>query len=301
MCWLRELRENPLLVSSWQRCPALGHPGVVVTAKPSAMETIVQPQERAGQLPSAGPAQLRPALRTHGGLRSSAGAPSGLWSPLLAETPTGSLPLFMANRQPCCLPALVLPEARGRACELVAGDAPQWASELAGPSLCEQRRVCTQAWPGSPSPPGLQAFLGTEDRNQPCRFQAARLLRNSRLSPETPSPAQPWPLSEKRVPAPPPASLLFSDKGEGSGEGLQPRLSPTPAPSCLMSECRSWGSPGHGLLAPVHSRTTLGSFLNSNSKPQPWGTGVLAALRDLLDFQGPICLADGREAGRKGA
>ena len=198
-------------------------------------------QERAGQLLSAGLAQPRPALPTHGGLRSSAGAPSGLWSPLSAETPTGSLPLFMASRQPCCLPALVLPKARGGACELVAGDAPQWASELAGPSLCEQRRVCAQAWPGSPSPPGLQAFLGTEDRNQPCLFQAARLLRNSRLRPETPSPAQPWPLSEKRVPVPPPTSLLFSDEGEGSGEGLRPRPSPTPAPSCLMSECRSWG------------------------------------------------------------
>lgn len=49
------------------------------------------------------------------------------------------------------------------------------------------------------------------------------------------------------------------------------------------------------------ARTTLGSFLNSNSKSQPWGTRVLAALRDLLDFQGPVCLADGREAGRKGA
>ena len=45
--------------------------------------------------------------------------------------------------------------------------------------------------------------------------------------------------------------------------------------------------------------TILGSFLNPNSKLQPWGTEVLAALRDPLDFQGPVCLADGREAGRK--
>ena len=64
MCWLLGPLENPFLASSQQPCPVPGHPGVVVTAKPSAMETIVQPRAawRAGQLLSAGSVQLRSAL-----------------------------------------------------------------------------------------------------------------------------------------------------------------------------------------------------------------------------------------------
>lgn len=54
MCWMLGALENQCLTSSQQHCPSPGHPELVVTAKPSAMETIVQPQEQeAGQPPSA--------------------------------------------------------------------------------------------------------------------------------------------------------------------------------------------------------------------------------------------------------
>lgn len=54
MCWMLGALENQRLTSSQQHCPGPGHPELVVTAKPSAMETIVQPQEQeAGQPPSA--------------------------------------------------------------------------------------------------------------------------------------------------------------------------------------------------------------------------------------------------------
>ena len=187
--------------------------------------------------PPAGPGSCSPqgraaALRRVGGAALTCPPPSAWESAelsqgaLFAETPTGSLPLLMPRGGPAASgtpiptaafqrPILLEARALGTPC----GGHPSWPR----PSLFEQRRVCTQACPGPPSPLGLQAFLGAEDRNQPCVFQAARLLRNSRLSPETPSPTQPRPLSEKRIPAPLPASFLFSsEEGEGSGEGLQP-------------------------------------------------------------------------------
>ena len=187
------------------------------------MGTIVRSQER--------PPQGRAAVRCRAGAAST--CPLSVWEPtelsqgaLFAETPTGLLPLLMPRGGPAASGAPIPTAAFQRPVLLEARSLgtprsghPSWRR----PSLYEQRRVCTQAWLGTPSPLGLQAFLGAEDRNQPCVFQAARLLRNSRLSPETPSPTQPRPLSEKRIPAPLPAGFLFSsEEGEGSGEGLQP-------------------------------------------------------------------------------
>lgn len=51
MCWLLGPLENPSLASSRQRCPVPGQPEVVVTAKLGAMETVVQPPERAAGEP----------------------------------------------------------------------------------------------------------------------------------------------------------------------------------------------------------------------------------------------------------
>lgn len=95
MCWMLGALENQRLTSSQQHCPGPGHPEVVVTAKPSAMETIVQPQEQeAGQPPSARCLAAFPS-RALVMLLCLARPRFGLRSAAFAGRPASSLPLSM--------------------------------------------------------------------------------------------------------------------------------------------------------------------------------------------------------------
>ena len=131
MCWLRGPRGNPLLASSRQRCPALGHPGAVVTAKPSAMETIVQLQEQAAAGPGSCSLPGRHSFDLPPVCVGAYGAQPGC--PFCRDTHRLAPPSY-AKRWPCCLWCpdsdcrLPAPRPPGGASP---GDAPQWASELA--------------------------------------------------------------------------------------------------------------------------------------------------------------------------
>lgn len=199
MCWMLGALENQRLTSSQQHCPSPGHPELVVTAKPSAMETIVQPQEQeAGQPPSARclcaplPCPCYAVVLGVGSLwtqkRCFCWEACKLAPPFHAKRPAQR-----AHVPPVPAAAFQLPgppedsvpgSAGGRQGTPVNG-------RRAGPGfLCQQHSVCApRPRQGSPGPASgaslllwFQAFLGAENRNQPCVFQAARLLRNSCLS-----------------------------------------------------------------------------------------------------------------------
>lgn len=130
---------------------------------------------------------------------------SGRRSAPFAGSPASSLPLPVPRGQHsghtcphprCCLQLPVPPEdsipgspAGGE--QEAAGDTWERAAGWPGlPAQCLQPRPRqgspARARPGPASGasllPWFQAFLGAENRNQPCVFQAARLLRNSCLS-----------------------------------------------------------------------------------------------------------------------
>lgn len=132
-------------------------------------------------------------------------ARSGRRSAPFAGSPASSLPLPVPRGQHsghtcphprCCLQLPVPPEdsvpgspAGGE--REAAGDTWERAAGWPGlPTQCLQPRPRqgspARARPGPASGasllPWFQAFLGAENRNQPCVFQAARLLRNSCLS-----------------------------------------------------------------------------------------------------------------------
>lgn len=132
-------------------------------------------------------------------------ARSGRRSAPFAGSPASSLPLPVPRGQHsghtcphprCCLQLPVPPEdsvpgspAGGE--REAAGDTWERAAGWPGlPAQCLQPRPRqgspARARPGPASGasllPWFQAFLGAENRNQPCVFQAARLLRNSCLS-----------------------------------------------------------------------------------------------------------------------
>lgn len=153
---------NRFPACSPQHCPAPGHPEAVVTATPSAMETIVQPWE-----PAAGSAGRLPPLGVLGlasmclssiplVLLCLAWARFGLRSAPFAGRPASSLPLSVPGGQPSWHTRplfLLLPSS----CQFlpktassgplwqrpeVPGDAWEWASELARLPSCRQHRVC---------------------------------------------------------------------------------------------------------------------------------------------------------------
>lgn len=107
------------------------------------------------------------------------GRPSGHTCPLFRQLPSSSLGLL---------------KIVSLGAQLVGSGGQQGTpvnGRRAGPGfLCQQHSVCApRPRQGSPGPASgaslllwFQAFLGAENRNQPCVFQAARLLRNSCLS-----------------------------------------------------------------------------------------------------------------------
>lgn len=301
MCWLLGPLENPFLASSRQPCPALGHPGVVVTAKRSAMETPVQPRAawRAGQLLSAGTVQFPSALLPFPLVSCCAWPGLALDSEalLLQGDPRARSPFSRQEAAQLALtPRFRLPPSSPLFLPKVRPCGPSWrpgtpgSEHLSWPgaSLCKQRSVCipglVRALPasGASLPLWFQACLGAENRNQPCVFQAARLLRSSCLSPEIPCfRSPPAPFREEGTCSPQAGFLSLPMKGKFLGRSLAPfavALSlwsrdplPPQSRSCLMSEHRSWG-PCRGLLPPDCGQDHPGkSFLNSNSRSQPWG------------------------------
>lgn len=228
MCWPLGPLENQFLTSSQQHCPGPGHPEVVVTAKPSAMETVVQPQEQA-------------AWRAGQALRSARCSFCFYsHSPLLCYAWQGSLwtqrhsfcretcklaPPFHAKR-PAQLapppPFWLLPSSSLFLLKIVSAWAPlvesgRWprtpgVGTQAGPALLNSTVFAPQALPelsllaaGSPSCCGPGISGGQKTETSPVFSKLpGRLLRNSGLSPgtRTPPSAHPCLPSEKGLPAP---------------------------------------------------------------------------------------------------
>lgn len=188
MRWPRGPLENRFLACSQPRCPAPGHPAAVVTAKASAMETIVQ--KARSRLPgesvfSSFSAALRlPCYSVVLGVgsrwapdrsfcretrdaapfpRQEAG-PAGTRAPLPSAGPPASSPL---------LPKIASPGPAGR--ERGGRGCPRWASELARASLCKQPSVCVpgpaRALPARPAGPpsrcGSRRFWGRKTETSP--------------------------------------------------------------------------------------------------------------------------------------
>ena len=146
----------------------------------------------------------------------------------------------------------------------VARDSPGWAPELAWlPSVdgtVSTSQALLELLPGQQGlPPAVvQAFLGAENRNQPCVFQAARLLRNSGLSPSMGTPFFCPPLTPFRKGLPTPSRLASCcDEGEGSGDGLLPLRQlplfghwplPSPVPQLFDARARVQGLSPRRLL-----------------------------------------------------
>ena len=251
-------------------------------------------ESRAAALSWVGAASICPPPIPLGILLCLAWAAFGLRSASFAGRPASSLPLFAPRGSPAgshapilaaAIQPLLLPKVRPRGPSWRPGTPGSGHLSWPGASLCKHS-VCipglVRALPASGASLWFQAFLGAENRNQPCVFQAARLLRNSCLSPEIPcSRSPPAPFREEGTCSPQAGFLSLLMKGKFLGKIFGPIRSgpslwsrdplPPQSRSCLMSERRSWG-PCRGLLPPDCGQDHPGkSFLNSDSRSQPWG------------------------------